>query len=174
MHAKSTKEIGKVLENRFLAELQKYEPKARLTRNSGGSVEKLDVSSRYFAIECKHRRKTRSEFLLDDWQKLLVQAPKCKVPVYVVQNKSGRIGIMFKEQDLWPAVWTIKNLVHFEGIEAEYKTISITDDEWIIDNPRPETVLLYKVKTTNVWGHVVICGWDDFWRYLAKPLLEDR
>jgi hypothetical protein len=174
MHVKSTKEIGKELENQVLAELERYEPHARLTRNSGGTVEKLDILSRYLSIECKNRRKKNIEFLLDDWQKLLRQAHKTKIPLYFVKDKSGRIGVMLREADLWPAVWANKSIVNFEWRHEERKTITITDDEWIIDNQRPETILVYRMKNETVWGQIVICGWFDFWNYFAKELLEDR
>ena len=89
---KSTRDIGKLLENYVLTLIQKIDPKARLTKGSGSATELGDILNTRFFVECKKRNK--KNFTVDEsvWIKLLELMPykTQKFPLYVIENENKR------------------------------------------------------------------------------------
>lgn len=115
---KTTKEIGKSLENYILEKLKIIEPNARLTKGSGNKNEKGDVLSQNFLIECK-KRNTES-FTIDrhHWIKLLGENISGeKIPFLATENELKERLITLDVEDFFKLMYELFELR--EDIESE-------------------------------------------------------
>ena len=85
---KNTRQIGKKLEHYVLEILQKTDPKARLTNNSGAVSNDGDISHRDWLCECKLRNTDSVTIDRKVWRKLCSQIKlgSLKTPVLFLEN----------------------------------------------------------------------------------------
>jgi hypothetical protein len=101
---KSTREVGKQLENLVLAHLQAIEPRARLSNNSGAVSNNGDITnSDYFQIECKVKNTDSITIKNDVFKKLVKSIPMHinRMPVLVNQNKEKYVYVTMEMRDFF-------------------------------------------------------------------------
>ena len=89
---KTTKEIGRKLEEYVLQRVKDIDPKARLTRGSGCGNEYADISCFFGYIECKKRNTKNFTIKEDVWNHLNYNLPinTNKFCFMVHENKNGK------------------------------------------------------------------------------------
>jgi hypothetical protein len=101
---KTTKEIGRKLENKIVAYFQEIQPKARLTKASGAKSEKGDIAlgSLRFKAECKQRNTDNCIINRKVWQKLCgeLNTYHNDTPLLILGNKHDEIFCVLNIKDL--------------------------------------------------------------------------
>ena len=101
------------LERYVVEKLLPLDPYARPTRNSGGGNETLDITNKYFYVECK-MKKTRSNIIVDykkEWLKSLNSMPvnTLKPLIIVTENKEGERFVTLSAEDFFDLVYEAKD-----------------------------------------------------------------
>lgn len=89
MRQKSTREVGKKLEDWIISYLEELDPKTRQTKNSGAVNNDGDILNKYFVTEAKHRNTKNITVSQKVWRKLCSQISigSQKIPLYVLRNE---------------------------------------------------------------------------------------
>lgn len=98
---KSTREVGKKLENYVLAYLQEIDPTARLSNNSGAVSGNGDIIFSKAVVECKKRNTSSITIKRDVWMKLCksILYNSVKYPLLFIQNKHNEIYAVLQFND---------------------------------------------------------------------------
>lgn len=102
MTFKSTRDKGKEFELFILSKIKEIDNTARLSRNSGASLDISDIVSKDYYIECKNWDKSNIIMRISDWNKLVSQMPisSSKIPIYCFQNKDSKRFAILEVEDL--------------------------------------------------------------------------
>ena len=108
---KTTREIGKKLEELVLAYLKEIDPTARLSRNSGASNDLADINCQDYYVECKKRNTASISINNKVWNHLLKQLPinTKKIPLLVLENKDKRRWVAMDLDDFFRLIKEEKN-----------------------------------------------------------------
>lgn len=92
MKRKSTKDVGKVLEEYVLAKVKEIDPRARLSRGSGCGNDYSDITCNFAFIECKKRNTIDFTIKESVWNHLNNNLPinTKKICFMVHENKNGK------------------------------------------------------------------------------------
>jgi len=101
------------LERYIVEKLLPLDPYARPTRGSGCGNENLDVSNKFFYIECKQKL-TKDNIIVDykkEWLKSLNSMPvnTLKPLIIVTENKHGERFVTLSAEDFFELVYEAKD-----------------------------------------------------------------
>ncbi len=98
----STKDVGNMLEEIVVSYIKKLEPRARRTKNSGGSTELEDVLSTLFMVQCKVDNIHHNIIIkIADWNKLFKNLPidSRRIPIFINQQADGIVTVTLTIED---------------------------------------------------------------------------
>ena len=99
--SKSTREVGKSLENYVLETLTQFDRKLHRIKNSGANNEKGDISGSYWKIECKKRNTEDITLKKKVWDKLCseIRVGTNQIPLYILENSSKDRFVVMSLED---------------------------------------------------------------------------
>ena len=101
---KSTRAIGKELEEYVLSLIKQFDNTARLSRNSGATNDLHDIVSKYFYTECKRQLTNKNAIIKqEEWEKLnkKIIVGSLKIPIMIIENNIGSKYLVINPEDFF-------------------------------------------------------------------------
>ena len=110
MENKTTKQVGKLLEEYILTKVKEIDPQARLSRGSGCGNDYSDITCNFAFIECKKRNTKDFTIKEDVWNHLNNNLPinTKKICFLINENKNGKRLVTLDVEDFFRLLKEIK------------------------------------------------------------------